>query len=468
MTDQLPAPARPPAGVLPGRVLRLLQADKTDQAISALIGDRDKAELLFKEQPDVWRALQQLSGAVVALREQSVVAIQNDEAFVQRTKDHTLQRVRQRVRLSIPNGELFQIPKRVKGADGNWTATVSTPGYAQLTVPGLRAMNRVAGCSVGLAPTVIVDGETRSNPYIERGPDIGGAVGTVRRIVVAVIVAGLTEVGTPVVVRAVTEFEPVNELRHALFTMLSRQFDYHGKPKTSTPDIVLVDGEDYPAWKASQAYGRWKAVPAHTGMVLACNLDAPDVLDAMQSMMQVISTSITKAQTVAERNAMRRHPALSRGAVAIDQATGVGHVEVTGWTAKEETLTAFTDAMSRLGAGGGNIDLDMLVEAAERDGKPVEIIDVQETHDPEAESDPEIVDHRVPDEEEDDAAATRAALMERNGLIADIDALIEELQPTPMEVQALGYTPGESSVEDLRRIRDALTARRKPQRRSKS
>lgn len=463
MSD-LPATRPTPTGALPGRVTRLIASGNDAPAINTLLGDRTLAEHVFKEQPEVWAAFLQLTAAVRALRGQNVVAIADDEAFVQRTETHTLQRVRQRVRLSLRDGELFQIPKRVQDAKGQWTSVPSTPGYAQLTVPGLRAMNRVAGCSVGLAPTVMVDGHQRSNPYIERNHDVSGSLGTIRRIVVSVIVAGLTEVGAPVIVRAVTEFEPLNELRHALFTRLSKTYDFNGNLKTKTPDVVLVDADDFGAWRAApeQSYGRWKAIPAHSGNVLACDLSSPNVIDCMQSMMQVISTSVAKAQTVAERNAMRRHPALSRGAVAINQETGFGFVEVTGWTAKPETLSAFMDAMSRLGAGGGDVDLSALVEAAEADGQKVEVIDIEENHDPKAEVDPEIVEDRVVDEEEEDAAATRAAVLERNGLLADIDALIAEIQPSPLEHQALGYQPETSSVEDLRKILDTLQQRRKP------
>jgi len=365
--------------------------------------------------------LRHLTLGIIAMRRENVAAIGNDEMFVSRLPNgKTVARVKHNVRLSIGAKELFQIPKGRKGEDGKWTNSVAEPGVAQLTVPGYDALNRVVGCSVALPPTITIDGKERENPYIERFKDHGTTIGDVRRIVVCVVVAGMSEIGTPVVVRYTYEYEPGKELLHAL-GKLSTDWDYKNN-RRKCDAIELVDGDGFQAFVESQKdkRGRWKYVPAFAGVGYACNLADSEVSKVFLDMLHVSIQAGRKAITVARRNAMRAHPALSRGAVAIDQNTGVGFVTVTGWTATPETMRDYTALMSDLAAG-----------VRSNSSAGIKVIERSEVYEPEAEDTIDALDEddleriaaKKAEEEDDETQAMQAVMQQRVELM---DAIREQ------------------------------------------
>lgn len=363
--------------------------------------------------------LRHLTLGIIAMRRENVAAIGNDEMFFVRLPNgKQLGRVKYNVRLTIGSKELFQIPKGRYGEDGK--RGVAEPGIAQLTVPGYDALNRVAGCSVALPPTITIDGKERENPYIERFEDNGTTIGDVRRIIVCVVVAGMSEIGTPVVVRYMYEYEPGKELLHAL-SKLSTLTDFKTGARLCTA-VELVDGAGFQEFVDSQKdkRGRWKYVPAFAGVGYACNLADPDVSKVYQEMLHVSIQAGRKAITVARRNAMRAHPALSRGAVVINQETGVGFVTVTGWSATPETMRDYNALMSDLAAGVRSNSMAQ-----------VKVIERSEVYEPEAEDTIDALDEddleriaaKKAEEEDDETKAMQAVLQQRVELM---DAIREQ------------------------------------------
>jgi hypothetical protein len=303
--------------------------------------------------------LVRLMHGVFALRNERVTAINNDEIFVLRTPQGELRRITKGVQLSLARKELYQIPRRQRNDDGQWETTVEK-GVAQLTVAGLHQLNAIAGCYVGLEPTQQIDGKSVNNPYIERWPDDKEEqiFGDVRRIVITAIVAGLTESGAPVVVRYTYEYEPGKEFLHKI-AELHGKIDY----KTKQPvcdGIELISRGDFESFKEASTpkAGRkpsWRYVPAFNGIGYAINLSDRQVAAAVADMAHVTREAGKKAQTVAIRNAMRAHPALSRGSVLIDQSTGLGVVRVVGWTGSSDAIASFQERMRAAASVTGQI-----------------------------------------------------------------------------------------------------------------
>ena len=416
-------PAQPPAqakrssfSFTRGGILEL-KRNRVDEFLLAEFGNEvqtyDKARL---------DQLRHLTLGIIAMRRENVAAIADDEMFVTYLPNgKTVARVKHNVRLSIAAKELFQIPKGRKGDDGKWTNSVAEPGIAQLTVPGYDALNRVVGCSVALPPTITIDGKERENPYIERFKDHGTTIGDVRRIIVCVVVAGMSEIGTPVVVRYTYEYEPGKELLHAL-GKLSTDWDYKNN-RRKCEAIELVDGGGFDAFVESRkdARGRWKYVPAFAGVGYACNLADPEVAKVFLDMLHVSIQAGRKAITVARRNAMRAHPALSRGAVSIDQNTGIGFVTVTGWTATPETMRDYTALMSDLAAG-----------VRSNSSAGIKVIERSEVYEPDAEDTIDALDEddlarvtaQKAEEDEDNETQVMEAVMQQR--VELMDAIREQ------------------------------------------
>lgn len=307
--------------------------------------------------------LVRLMRGVFELRAEKVTSVNADEIFVVRTPQGELRRVTKGVQLSLARKELYQIPRRQQNDDGDWETAVEK-GVAQLTVAGLHQLNAIAGCYVGLEPTQQIDGKAVNNPYIERWADDKEEqiIGDVRRIVVTAIVAGLTESGAPVVVRYTYEYEPGKELLHRI-AELHGKIDYKTKqPKCD--GVELISRGDFEAFKAENTpkTGRkpsWKYVPSIGGTGYAVNLADRQVAAAFADMVHVTREAIKKAQTVAIRNAMRAHPALSRGSVLIDQSTGIGVVRVVGWTGASDAIASFQERMrAALSVAGQSMSRD--------------------------------------------------------------------------------------------------------------
>ena len=166
--------------------------------------------------------------------------------------------------------------------------------------------------------------------------------------------------------------------------------------------------------------GRWKYVPAFAGVGYACNLADSEVSKVFLDMLHVSIQAGRKAITVARRNAMRAHPALSRGAVAIDQNTGVGFVTVTGWTATPETMRDYTALMSDLAAG-----------VRSNSSAGIKVIERSEVYEPEAEDTIDALDEddleriaaKKAEEEDDETQAMQAVMQQRVELM---DAIREQ------------------------------------------
>ena len=441
---------KPPEYGLSRKALAELKRESVDDFLLAEFGEGVRGYDLPR-----LSELRRLTHHILAMRKENVAAIADDEMFTVRLPNgKQLVRVTHRIQLSIARKELFQIPKGRVRDDG--TRAVAEPGIAQLTVPGYDAINRVAGCSVALPPTIQVDGKDRENPYVERYEDTGTTTGDIRRIVICVVVAGMSQIGTPVVVRYTYEYEPGKEFLHAL-GKLAVDCDWKTKARTYEGVVEIVARDDFQAFVESQAdkRARWKYVPMFSGVGYACNLAHPAVMAVYVEMLQVSKEAGKKAITVARRNAMRAHPALSRGAVEIDQATGKGFTTVTGWTASRDAVRDYHALMADL-ARGISADLRGAADAG------VEVVDRVEVFDPETETidamDEEDI-AKAAAKEDDDVRDAEAAMQQRNELIDAIRAAADDIT-NPNIAQEMLAGLDVMSIDDLSFRLDAANSYR--------
>lgn len=428
----------------------------------------------------------QMADYLIEMRRQNVATIGAGDVFVRRTASGDLRQVVRGVQLSLVDGTLYQLPDRwerlmydpknpagpmipwVKG-QGAYVSVpvVSKPWRATVSAEGFLRMNGVAGCSVQFPRVVLVDGMERANPYIERNED-----DDIVRIVIQVYVVGATpDTGNIAAVQYLLDIDPRLDLLHMLSGVLKGRgrpkkdakkndedededaFTANREAKLATSAVILMSRLDYNEWRGEmppEERRRWHWIRVQGPIGYAHDLTNPAVTACFDKYLGIIQNAVKKAQTVAIRNAMKKHPALARHEVALGPDGKTATVAVTGWTGADRELDRYKAVLDAL-ARGERID-------------NVEVIDAAETYDPERDQvgDLEVDAPAVVDTDEtehrDPAAAER---VERNDLVQQLDAAVLLLRPS--EVATVGYDPATVatvSTEALRTMLEAAQAMR--------
>lgn len=394
------------------------------------------------------------------VRRQNVAILGSADVFVRRTPDGDLQQVIAPVRLSLGDGTLYQIPKRyekrVRGTGEYWSykkhqgqsydlvPVYEHPDRALVSAEGYLRLNAVAGCSVQLPDSTIVDGDRRPNPYVRRDAD-----GDVVQVVISVLVAGpAPTTGNLVVVQYTLDMDPRTDLLHMLAGIMkgwsvkrraTNNDDEADQLEAEEADaaraaqnasVRMMARTDYNEWRSTMDPAervRWHWIRLHGPVGYAHDLTAPAVAGAYTKYLAIAQNAVKKAQTVARRNAMRSHPALARQAVVLD-ATGGATVPVVGWSTQAGgSLSAFADALNRV-ARGDSAGLDV-IEAAER--YDTERDDLQGDADLQAAPPDETTDETEP------APVVTDDTVRRNELLQRLDELVVML--TPGQLRRMGY-----------------------------
>lgn len=394
--------------------------------------------------------LRALADLAVATRRESVATLGSHEAFVRRLPGGDLRQVVQGVRLSLADKTLYQIPiRRPFAPNGEMIGNVdawrdANPGArvtwreisqasAEVTYQGYLRQNAVAGCAVGSPPTVMVDGEARTNPYFQRAPGPGGRPGDIVRVVVAVVVVGpAPATGNPVAVNYVLDYDPSKDLLHMLGDVADKHPD----------DVYLIHESQVQDAVSARAGASWTFVPLYGGVGYMVNLRIGAVREVYQKFCGILQDAQKKAQTVARRNAMRAHPALATHTVAVD-ASGGAVVGVTGWAMDASSMARWMAIQERIARGG---EL----------GAELEVLTVAESYDADRHS--AGLDGPEPETRQakpsDDGSPPADSTQEINLLIEHIDTALGLLAPSQArQIADMGYAdPTKLSLEDLRTI----------------
>lgn len=445
MTDSSPAPLVRFTGLrLSSAGIRALQRGDRRGLVAAVMSDLGGGDGELSDHARA--ALETLSELALELRRQSVAVLGSHEAFVRHTDSGSLSQVIRPVRLSVGDGTLFQIRARrpvcteqghscfnqainTKGHSGSYEwrdITLGDPTKAVVTYPGYLRMNAVAGCAVGMPPRVWVDGEERTNPYVEREGS------EVIRIVVTTTCVGPTPVtGNPVVVNYTLDYDPRKDLAH----MLLRERESAKEDITMVRTALLKDDDPF---------GRL-AIAAGISVRFSLELDV--VFEVMKTYTELQANALKKALTVARRNAMKAHPALGVQAVQIN-SDGIATVAVTGWSGDKAAVRQWGRIQDALSRGmplpeADEVEVLVLEETydANRDGQGLGDAELRHS----AETEVATGDEHMTEEARDRASA-----------IAYIDRGVLLLSPD--EVASLAYDPAANSLAELVIIRSKLDA----------
>jgi len=365
-----------------------------------------------------------LATLAIELRRESVAVLGSHEAFVRHTAQGSLQMVIRPVRLSMHDGTIYKIPRNVKQG-GSWVK--EWPTDAHTTYAGLVRQNAVAGCAVGQAPSVVVDGKAMTNPYVERVKMSNGRLGDIIRIVIGITVVGPSPTtGNPVVVNYTLDYDPSKDLLH----QLAKAADQH------RDDCYLIDEEEYLEDKQNGNVPRgWKFTGLYGGVGYLYNLRNTKIQRAYKEFVNIAATAVKKAQTVARRNAMRNHPAFV--STVVPDENGIAIIPVIGWAGDESAMRRYQSIQERL-ARGQELNLD-----------DAEVIDVEAE-----EYEAEVHDDRAAADEAE--AAVDPETEARNALILQIDEGLGMLDP--VQIAELGYNPDDATLEELKAVLAKLNA----------
>lgn len=340
--------------------LRAVRSGDLDSAVAAYrISGRGDSESLRHAVNDL-----------LDIRRQYVAQIGDHEAFVRRSPSGSLRQVIRPVSLSREGGHLYRVVKRVKVHEGStrpyrrrdtgrweWIEQYPEGNTHHLTYAGYLAINGVAGCSVGMPPTVVVDGVTHENPYVIRSePAKPGMPGEPVRIIVCVIVVGpAPATGNPVAIRYVLDYEPIRDLQAALINLIDTYGDQKDNDSGSGYESVMVlpteAWDDFRESLDKRHKWRWSYIPLHSGMIIAFDTRDKRVIQVQQSYVSLLQNAHKKATTVAQRNAMRQHPALGQYQSVVANKDGVARLGVIGWAASDDSMDQYRRILENMSRG---------------------------------------------------------------------------------------------------------------------
>lgn len=195
------------------------------------------------------------------------------QALAIRTKAGELRLFRTQVKLSI--------------ADGTLVKPYGMP-VTLVTFEGYKVQAGQAGLQTIMAHTVVVDGQEQKNPHVVRDENHQALVVTCRAFTM-----GYTSMGIPVI-----------SDRTVIFDLQAYQaVDLLGKVDRCPAAFKLMDA-------AARPEKGWSAYPVDGVMAVHVNRATPEALDFVKNQMNRRRKAVEIAQTFAQRNSMKGHPAI--------------------------------------------------------------------------------------------------------------------------------------------------------------
>lgn len=233
-------------------------------------------------------------------KNKSIATLGDGEVFIKNTPSGGIKAVRARLKLYEKQGHLAVIQ-----------------GKAMITATGYNEMNKFAGISI-ITPEKLTlpSGDVVVNPF----PIIDKESGTIDKVWVKKIGIGFSPIGNLVM----TSSTLLYDIRMYFIQDLNKKIQYNKSAGRMCMEQMLTDEEKK----------KGMFLPIQGKMGIWVDLENKDILKCMDTYIQNKLFAERKAQTIAERNVLKKHPSLSQ--VYVD-ATGpdknhVGMVDVYGWT----------------------------------------------------------------------------------------------------------------------------------------
>jgi len=255
----------------------------------------------------------------------AIVRLGADAALVKTGRGGIVKSFIAEVPLSEANGELMEVP----GAGVSITAA----GYYRL--------NRVAGVSILTPATVFVNGVPRGNPYLIHDDN-----GTLKDVYVRKVAVGYAPTGQLVVVDQIVHFQVEAYFKRDLMKKYRASKGAIGRITTKEAAQKEIES------------GKYMFVPIRDNVGLLVDLSHSDVQRVLETHIENALYGDRKAATIAERNALKKHPAL-----AIQRVNAIGErghriakVPIHGWVAEEMTPQRVYAAAEKALAGAEIIE----------------------------------------------------------------------------------------------------------------
>lgn len=250
---------------------------------------------------------------IMALIAQNTDALP-DTAFVRRQDGAFLKKIKSGVTLRESDGTLVKIGSKKVGS-------AFVPVY-DLSINGYRKLNEVTSLQVIRPENVIVDGTTQMNPYIQvntetRMPEV---------VYARCLAVGYSPFGslcaTDVMVR----------LDINIYLLENFQAKMKRAAEGVRDQIGMYGANDDPPVDAKGVkLGGYRFFPIHSvgGLGLWINYRNPVIQEVLGDHTTRLKFVERLAQSFAERNALKAHPAIPKG---VKSDNGIAYVRCTGWT----------------------------------------------------------------------------------------------------------------------------------------
>lgn len=277
---------------------------------------------------------------------QEIATLGSSDVFVRRDTTGQLRLIKQAVRL-------YADKKEIASVKGNWIPTIA--GYNKL--------NQVAALQQLTPPTLNVNGNTVSNPYVEY------VNGEAKRVYARKIALGYSPIGTMVA---------VDVIRHYNFDAyylqdLQAKLDKHPDAARfgTSLDCPWGDaGEALTDAKSGTIYARGTKDNSVFVFKVIKDIEGIWIDPSHGSIIEVYNQHIrhqvhgeTTAQSMAWRNALKAHPAIATSQVTV--VNGVAEVVVYGWKSEMSLseIAEVAEAITR-GEAPKNVEVNRTTEEA--------------------------------------------------------------------------------------------------------
>mgnify|MGYP001294656533 CR=1 FL=1 len=231
--------------------------------------------------------------------QKAVTKLGDGDVFIKRTSSGAVKAVKGRLKLEEKKGHLSVIQ-----------------GKAMITAAGYNQMNTIASVSI-ITPEKLTlpDGQMVVNPYPIIDPDSG----TIDKVWVKKIGIGFSPIGNLVM----TSSTLLYDIKMYFLQDLNKKIQKNKNAGKMCMEAMISEDE--------KKAGMFLRIQGLMGMWV--NLNDSDVLKCMDTYIQNKLFAERKAQTIAERNCLKKHPALAQ--VYVDAAGGeynhYGFVDVIGY-----------------------------------------------------------------------------------------------------------------------------------------
>jgi len=223
------------------------------------------------------------------------VAFMGQTGMIRKTKDGYIQRIEHNVELSYRASHFWKLETKKKNAKNDWVVETSY----KLTAEGYEFLNKFAGLKMLVEPTFNLNGQEFTNPAI-----ILDSTNRKEAVYYKITLYGYGPDGTLHFSPTLIHYNATDELISSIISKISYQ-----KEEEKMGHMCPKDA--FPEFKKKYPYAIFVPTDEIGDMILGIAVDVthPDFLKLRGVHQEKINNLEKKIQTVAKRNAFRKHPA---------------------------------------------------------------------------------------------------------------------------------------------------------------